>query len=84
VASSIGYDSDDTDPHDDEDPDEIRERAFALWSEERRPLQHRHPSPLGRACAGPGLPPRRAGDPLGPRRAEALVTDAPRARSAQT
>jgi hypothetical protein len=31
VTSRIGYYSDDTDPYDDEDPDEIRERAFRAW-----------------------------------------------------
>jgi hypothetical protein len=31
VTSRIGYYSDDTDPHADEDPDELRERAFKAW-----------------------------------------------------
>jgi hypothetical protein len=31
MTSRIGYYSDDADPYADEDPDEIRERAFKLW-----------------------------------------------------
>jgi ribosomal protein S16 len=31
VTSRIGYYSDDNDPHADEDPVEIRERAFTAW-----------------------------------------------------
>lgn len=31
MTSRIGYYSDDTDPHADEAPDEIRERAFTAW-----------------------------------------------------